>query len=82
MQIENENVACVLCMDMALRDYKEKERASKPVELSTTAPNSPRDAILQALARGYCAPKNSGKELDSDLICAMADELAKLHPLA
>jgi len=40
MQIENENVACVLCMDMALRDYKEKERASKPVELSTTAPNS------------------------------------------
>jgi len=40
MQIENENVACVLCMDMALRDYKEKERASKPVELSTTAPNT------------------------------------------
>jgi len=40
MQIENENVACVLCMDMALRDYKEKERASQPVELSTTAPNT------------------------------------------
>ena len=51
-------------------------------EAHSTAPNSPRDAILQALARGYCAPKNSGKVLDSNLICAMADELAKLHPLA
>ena len=31
--------------------------------------------VLQALARGYCSPKNSGKIVDPDLIAAMAKEI-------
>ncbi|NTW33726.1 MAG: hypothetical protein HGB12_14085 [Bacteroidetes bacterium] len=34
--------------------------------------------ILQALARGYCSDKNNKKELDSDLINDMGEELFKL----
>lgn len=34
--------------------------------------------IGQALARGYCHEKNRNKELDSDLILAMMEELARL----
>jgi len=60
------------------REYKN----SLSVVALKTANNNARDEILQALARGYCAPINSGKELDSDLILAMADELAKLSPVA
>lgn len=35
--------------------------------------------IRMALARGYCKSKNSHKELDSDLINAMADEIMDLQ---
>ena len=31
--------------------------------------------VLQALARGYCHPENSGKTVDPDLIKAMAQEI-------
>ena len=31
--------------------------------------------VLQALARGYCSPENSGKIVDPDLIQAMAKEI-------
>ncbi len=31
--------------------------------------------VLQALARGYCHPENSGKVVDPDLIKAMAKEI-------
>ena len=31
--------------------------------------------VLQALARGYCHPENSGKIVDPDLIKAMAKEI-------
>jgi hypothetical protein len=31
--------------------------------------------VLQALARGYCSPKNSSKIVDPDLIAAMAKEI-------
>jgi len=31
--------------------------------------------VLQALARGYCSPENSGKTVDPDLIKAMAKEI-------
>jgi hypothetical protein len=41
-----------------------------------------RAEILQALSRGYCSVKNDHKILDVDLIEAMADELAKLSPVA
>jgi hypothetical protein len=34
--------------------------------------------IGQALARGYCSEKNKNKELDSDLIEAMVEEVALL----
>jgi hypothetical protein len=34
--------------------------------------------VLQALASGYCAPENSGKVVDPDLINAMAKEIIKL----
>jgi len=31
--------------------------------------------VLQALARGYCSPENSGKTVDPELIKAMAKEI-------
>ncbi len=31
--------------------------------------------IMEALARGYCHPENSGKVLDATLIMAMTKEL-------
>lgn len=34
--------------------------------------------LYGALARGYCSEKNRSKELDSDLIVAMADEVMKI----
>lgn len=34
--------------------------------------------VLQALARGYCTAENKGKELDNDLINAMAREVIKV----
>ena len=34
--------------------------------------------VLQALARGYCSPENSGKTVDPDLIKAMAKEIVPL----
>jgi hypothetical protein len=37
-----------------------------------------REEIMQALARGYVAPRNTQKEMDIDLIVAMADEVQKL----
>jgi hypothetical protein len=33
--------------------------------------------ITQALARGYCHPKNSAKEVDADLIEAMVKEVVE-----
>lgn len=36
---------------------------------------SEREKVIQKLARGYCVEKNKHKEVDSDLIEAMADEL-------
>jgi hypothetical protein len=33
---------------------------------------------MQALARGYVAPRNAQKEMDIDLIVAMADEMQRL----
>jgi hypothetical protein len=35
------------------------------------------DQVRQALARGYCHPDNSHKELDAKLIEAMAQEVVK-----
>jgi len=35
--------------------------------------------IRGALARGYCHPENENKELDSDLINAMVEEIAALE---
>lgn len=35
------------------------------------------EQIKQALARAYCTPENSHKELDSDLINAMTIEILK-----
>jgi hypothetical protein len=92
--LEFDDVSELIRLHYNLQEYTHKvmmsqarkicDRKECPLDTKESAgtPNSPRDAILQALARGYCAPKNSGKELDSDLIYAMADELAKLHPLA
>jgi hypothetical protein len=37
-----------------------------------------RDEIMKALARGYCQERNKDKEMDIDLIVAMADELQTL----
>ena len=34
-----------------------------------------RKDILQALARGYCVPGNTKKEIDTVLLQAMADEV-------
>ena len=62
--------------------YRNQPARQNTFELSGTTHNIARNEILQALARGYCAPINSGKELDSNLIIAMADELAKLSPVA
>lgn len=61
---------------------KEKITALEAKVEKFTPTNNARDKILQALASGYCHPKNSSKVLDSDLIFAMADELAKLSPVA
>lgn len=41
-----------------------------------------RETVLQALARGYCAPGNTHKELDSKLLYAMADEVMALASLS
>jgi hypothetical protein len=37
-----------------------------------------REAILHALAQGYCHDRNTDKEMDIDLIVAMADEVMKV----
>ena len=41
-----------------------------------------RTEVLQALARGFCAEKNSHKQMDADLCNAMADEVMALAHLA
>jgi len=41
-------------------------------------PGIKREDIMQALARGYTHKRNSDKELDIDLIVAMADEVQAL----
>lgn len=38
------------------------------------------DQIRMALARGYCTPDNSHKEMDSTLVNAMAEEVMKIMP--
>lgn len=37
-----------------------------------------REAILGAVARGWCAPSNATKEMDGDLVRAIADEVEEL----
>lgn len=37
--------------------------------------------LLQALARGYCSPKNKEKIVDPELIEAMAEEVIAVLPL-
>tara|TARA_R110000868_G_scaffold1103_1_gene8423 strand:- start:10891 stop:11139 length:249 start_codon:yes stop_codon:yes gene_type:complete len=37
-----------------------------------------KEKIIQALARGYCSPENSGKEVDIELINSMSDEVIKV----
>jgi hypothetical protein len=41
-------------------------------------PGVTREEIMRALARGYCAERNTEKEMDIDLVVAMADEVQKL----
>lgn len=41
-------------------------------------PGVNRQEIMQALARGYTADRNTEKEMDIDLLVAMADEIAAL----
>lgn len=36
-----------------------------------------RELILQAVARGWCSPENSSKEMDGSLAAAIADEVEK-----
>ena len=36
------------------------------------------EQVRQAVARGYCHSKNSHKELDADLIIAIAKEVVKI----
>jgi hypothetical protein len=36
-----------------------------------------REEIMQALARAYCHDRNAKKEMDVDLLVAMADEVMK-----
>ena len=37
--------------------------------------SSVKELIQQAVARGWCSEKNSGKAMDSDLALAIADEV-------
>ena len=37
-------------------------------------------ALLGAIARGWCHPKNSGKEVDADLAAAIASEILSINP--
>ena len=37
-----------------------------------------REEIMHALAQGYCHDRNAQKEMDVDLLVAMADELMKV----
>jgi hypothetical protein len=37
-----------------------------------------RDDILHALAQAYCHDRNAQKEMDVDLLVAMADEVTKV----
>jgi len=37
-----------------------------------------REEILQALAQAYCHDRNANKEMDIDLVVAMADEVMKV----
>lgn len=41
-----------------------------------------RQAVVGALARGYCTARNTGKVIDNDLIEAMADEIGDLFGFA
>jgi hypothetical protein len=37
-----------------------------------------REDIMHALAQGYCHDRNAQKEMDIDLLVAMADEIMKV----
>ncbi len=37
-----------------------------------------KEEIMQAVARGWCNEKNSGKTMDTDLAMAITDEIVKL----
>jgi hypothetical protein len=73
------------CFDMLseeIIDRRVRAKINEAARAASTTHNNARAEILQALARGYCSVRNEHKVLDSDLIEAMADELAKLSPVA
>jgi hypothetical protein len=37
-----------------------------------------REELMHALAQAYCHDRNSNKEMDIDLVVAMADEITKV----
>lgn len=48
------------------------------LQAQPAAPSEP--ALLGAIARGWCHPKNSGKEVDADLAAAIASEILAINP--
>lgn len=47
-------------------------------ELESTFPVEFRNKLLRAIARGWCAAANRRKEMDSDLVDAIFDEVLAL----
>lgn len=41
-------------------------------------PKITREELMHALAQAYCHDRNSNKEMDIDLVVAMADEITKV----
>lgn len=56
-----------------MRAYALAALQSQPAALSEPA-------LLGAIARGWCHPKNSGKEVDADLAAAIASEILAINP--
>lgn len=61
----------VRCLLQAFVDHAQRAQAAP-----TSGPSE--EDVLGALARGYCSPENSGKEVDVALINAMAREILRL----
>lgn len=74
----SEGMSVYLGADVEIAKMLAPDQSSAAVRGKAVAMTGTHEKIVGAVARGWCAPKNTTKIMDSDLVHAIVDEVEKL----